>query len=623
MSAQLTSVLLTASAILTTAPLRGETPADSTRLYESREEIVVTGLRTAVTRDVLPLAVTSLPSDLLRSTAGPNVLPAVAARVPGVFLTERGVLGFGVARGSAGVLSIRGLTSSRVAILLDGRPYAMGLFGHPIGDFHIAPEADRVEVVRGPASILYGSGAMGGVVNLLSPGVSREGIGGMADITCGSWNTAHVALTASYGGEDLHARAGIVRDRTDGHREGMGFGSTTGSAGLDLRMGGGLDLRANGSFQRSQSFDPGPVTLPRPYPKNRMDLDRGTIAVRLANAWLDTQGAAEASFSWGDHDLEYNAFHSDDYTLLASLYQSASPVRNGILTGGVEYREYGGSASEGPAALGEHTMSSTGIYALAQQLLLPGLSATGGFRAEVSSVFGSEIIPHAGLTAGVTDAVRVRASVSKGYRNPTINELYFQYLGKRPNPDLEPERLWSYEIGLSVDLPDNRAGVELTVFQADGANLIENRPIIPPPVTPGPTARPVNAGSLKNRGIEVEGHACPFDGMDLSITGSYVDGRPALLAVPRLQVGGEAAYRTGIVSGRVFVLHAAHLLTQTLPQERPQTYTLVNLRAGVDVAAGVEVHASLHNLLDEQYEINAGYPMPGRYVIAGVRATVR
>ena len=90
-------------------------------------------------------------------------------RIPGIFVTERGLAGYGVSGGGAGAVSIRGVGGgNKVLFLIDGQPQWAGVFGHSLPDTYVTNDIQRVEVVSGPSSLLYGSGAMGGSVNLIT-----------------------------------------------------------------------------------------------------------------------------------------------------------------------------------------------------------------------------------------------------------------------------------------------------------------------------------------------------------------------------------------------------------------------------------------------------------------------
>ncbi|MDR0419825.1 MAG: TonB-dependent receptor plug domain-containing protein, partial [Prevotellaceae bacterium] len=128
------------------------------------DEVVVTGSRVPIARDVIPVPVSIVHRITIEQSEETKLLPVLTKYIPSLFVTSRGVAGYGVSQGSAGDINLRGFSggAGRVLILIDGHPQYAAVYGHPIADAYIASDAQRVEVSRGAASILYGSNAMGG-----------------------------------------------------------------------------------------------------------------------------------------------------------------------------------------------------------------------------------------------------------------------------------------------------------------------------------------------------------------------------------------------------------------------------------------------------------------------------
>jgi iron complex outermembrane receptor protein len=140
-------------------------------------EVVITGTHIKLNKDKLPLSVTVIDRHTLEESGSSSVFSALNGLVPGLFITERGISGFGVSQGAAGQISLRGIGGSPttgVLVLIDGHPQYMGLFGHPLADMALTSQVEQVEVIRGPASVLYGTNAMGGVINLVSRRPDRD-----------------------------------------------------------------------------------------------------------------------------------------------------------------------------------------------------------------------------------------------------------------------------------------------------------------------------------------------------------------------------------------------------------------------------------------------------------------
>lgn len=152
----------------------------------SLESIVVSATKNRISSAKIPVNINLVSREELDRRASLSVLPIVAASTPGLFLTQKGVMGYGVSDGSAGVVNIRGVgQGNKVLIMTDGMPQWAGLFGHALPDMYQESNLERVEVIKGPASLIYGSNAMGGVVNFITKRESSDGIGGEISLLYG------------------------------------------------------------------------------------------------------------------------------------------------------------------------------------------------------------------------------------------------------------------------------------------------------------------------------------------------------------------------------------------------------------------------------------------------------
>ena len=164
--------------------------------------IVVTATKVEGAQRDIAASVSVLDEPLIRRATSSSALEFVKNHVPGFFITERAVMGYGVAQGAAGGISIRGVGGSPttgVLILRDGRPDIMGMMGHPLPDAYSLDGLERVEVVRGPASFLYGTNAMGGVINLVSKKIRNDGFQTRASAGAGNFDSRK--FNAQHGGK--------------------------------------------------------------------------------------------------------------------------------------------------------------------------------------------------------------------------------------------------------------------------------------------------------------------------------------------------------------------------------------------------------------------------------------
>ena len=190
------ALILTAAAISMGTAIVAQPLQDSQS--KSLQEVVITGTRSATDVRQLSQTVNVIDRQTIEETNRASLLPLLTEQVPGLFITQRGYAGYGVSGGAAGNISMRGMNGSaaRMIVLIDGHPNYAGIYGHPIADSYQSLMTERVEVLRGPASILYGSGAMAGVINIVTK-KPQDGTHTRLHAGYGSFNTAETELTVN------------------------------------------------------------------------------------------------------------------------------------------------------------------------------------------------------------------------------------------------------------------------------------------------------------------------------------------------------------------------------------------------------------------------------------------
>ncbi|MBO4963594.1 MAG: TonB-dependent receptor, partial [Prevotella sp.] len=462
--------------------------ADTLRL----DEVVVTGTRNTTDIRHLPQTVTVVGRDKLTENERVSVLPTLMEQVPGLMLTSRGVLGYGVSGGGSGGMMLRGISSGagQVMVLIDGHPQYNGIYGHSISDTYQTMMAERVEVLRGPASLLYGSNAMGGVVNIVTRSMDTDGSRAYVNLGAGSWGTFQ--SEAGYGMRrgKLRISASAQYSRSDNHRPHMGFEQYGGFAKVRYDLNANWRLFADADITHFNASYPGTVTAP--MLEADQWITRGTVTAGIENHYKRTSGRLSLYDSFGRHKLNdgYNAmngspqtrlFRSNDALMGVSWYQSAVLWEGSRLTVGFDYqniyghayytsRETGEVLETQNKQSGEERNHEIAGYADIRQDIFSWLTAEAGLRYDHHTVTGSEWIPQMGIVIRPLRNGELKLMASKGFRNPTMREMY---LYPPSNTDLEPERMWSYEVSWKQRLLSRRLHYGVNLFYIDADNIIQ------------------------------------------------------------------------------------------------------------------------------------------------------
>ena len=588
------------------------------------EEIVVTGTASPVAQRLLPYTVSVVGEQRLEASGSTRVLSVLSGMVPSMFVTERSIFGFGVSSsGGSGHIKMRGVGGDRasgVLMMVDGQPQFAGIYSHHVADFYGTENVERVEVLRGPGSVLYGSNAMAGAVNIVTRNPKDRGVKTTLTSQYGSYNTWLSSLTNMTNFGPFSSLVSLSYNRTDGTQKNFDFRQAEGYVKLGYEISSHWKATADYTLMNLRGNDP-------IYPKlsnlestdiYHQDITRGEGSLTFTNNYGMTSGAARVYYSYGNHFVDDpKHFHSLDDRLGVIVYETFRPWRDAGMTIGFDFDTYSGRI---PVSGGkEHqegsltTISRKSIteyspyLTLSQQLFKGILSLNGGFRMANSDKFHTQWVPQFGFSVNPGKGLTVKGNVAMGYRNPSFRELY---LYRFANPDLEPEKMMNYEVSVGKHF-SRYLQAELTGYLSHGSNLIQTL-----------DQKNQNTGKFTNKGIELTVQSRPLDELHVYFTYSFLHTTlKNLTGAPRQQYYIGADYQpikqleVGLDLKGVEGLYVAD-------DVKTQSYALLNLKLTYNVCRYVSLFARVENITNARYIINRGYPMPGTTVLGGFRLTI-
>ena len=585
-------------------------------------EVVVTGTRNATDIRHLPMTISVVGRTQLENRYQPSVLPALTEQVPGLFVTSRGVMGYGVSTGAAGGFSLRGMSgNAQMLVLIDGHPQYMGLFGHPISDAYQTMLADRVEVLRGPASVLYGSNAMGGVINIVTRKMQEDGTKTHINIGGGSYGTLQTEATNQVKKGKFSSTVSASYNRSDGHRPDMGFEQYGGYAKLGYDLNEYWRAWGDVNITHFNASNPGEIT--DLLYDNDSRITRGMASAMIENHYERTSGALSFFYNWGRHKINdgYHAgeepqtslFHSKDLMMGVSWYQSAELYEGNRLTVGFDYQHFGGESWNEDIADGARTpgvnkkQDEFAGYVDFRQDIGSWLSLNAGMRIDHHSHVGTELVPQGGLAFHLPKNAELKAMASKGFRNPTIREMY---MFPPQNPDLKPERMMNYELSFTQHLLDGSLTYGANLYYIKGDNLI---------MTTQTDGRPmnINSGDIENWGAE--GNIAWRINRQWNVNANYswVHMENPVISAPEHKLYAGADFRQGRWNISTGIQYIKGLYTSVNPAAT-EDFILWNLRASYRLCKYASLYVRGENLLAQRYEIMAGYPMPKATFLGGI-----
>lgn len=599
---------------------RGVAGAENVDSVRALDELVVTGTNNVVPQKLLPYTVSVVDSRQLEATGQTQVLSAISGMVPSLFVSQRSIFGFGVSNGGSGHIKLRGVGGDRasaVLMMVDGQPQFAGIYSHHIADFYDKEYVERVEVLRGPGSVLYGSNAMAGTINVITKNAREDGVKTTLQSQYGSYNTWLSSVTNTVRHGRFSSLVSLSYNRTDGTVDNFDFKQADGYGKIGYDFSDKWSAYVDYTLMNFRGNDPIYPTLSNPESTDiyRQNITRGEAAATVTNSYGAVSGTARVYYNYGNHFVDDpRHFHSKDDRLGVLLYENFKPWRGASATVGFDFDSYSGeipmsggnSHTEGSmSTISRKTIVEYSPYVTLSQMLFDNLlNVNAGLRMANSDKFDSQWIPQFGFSVNPGSAWTLKGNLAMGYRNPSFRELY---LYRMANPDLQPEKMMNYELSAAKSF-SRYFSVELTAYYSKGDNMIQTV-----------DQKNQNTGRFINKGIELSARSHPFDNLWLTATYSYLDtSLDNLVGAPKNQyyLGvdwkpwkflGIGADLKGV--GGLYVAETV----------RNQNYALLNLKVTWDICRYVSVFTRLENITDARYTINRGYEMPGFTAMGGFK----
>ena len=605
------------------------------------QEVVISGSRTEVMLEETGSAISVLTSSELEQRQIRLVSDALRA-VPGIAVSRQGPTG------TVTQVRIRGAEANHSVVLIDGvkinDPFTSEVdFAHLL-----TAQIDRIEILRGPQSVLYGSEAIGGVISIFTkrgaPGVQADvaleggsfsSLDGSAALR-GATATLNYALSASALRTD-GTNVSRFGSEDDGYRNGTLYARAGWAPTSNAALDASLRYRDSRSMFDPQDFGfpPGPtfgliVDGDRRSEGDQLDarlrgrLMTGTIEHQLGFTHTQTQEDtfADGVFTNGFEGKRDRLDYQGTWRFGASVPQAVT------LSAEHERQQYESKGPMPTSAESQTRENDKAGVAAEYRARLPSLTAlTLSVRRDYNELFADATTYRITAAQPLGPRMKLRASYGKGIANPTFFELFGFIPGSfDPNPNLKPEESLGFDVGADFAIGE-QGRLSLTYFNADLENEISGTF----DATTFRSSVTNLSGKSKRRGFEVEAQYAPTENLTVWFTYTYTDSRQPDGQIevrrPRHVASAALTYAPRNAFGSL-TLAVDYNGSQedldfrqfTSARVSLRDYTLVRLAAQYNITGNVSLTARVENLLDQDYEEIFSYRPSGRAFYAGVQA---
>ena len=584
--------------------------------YAAEENTFQLDLMT-ITADRIEQTVGTTPSNVSVITAkelqdkGAKTLAEALSDVPGVTVQNYG---------NAGQIAIPYiLGSDRVVVLVDGKrmnlPQGMsyGYGGVDANTFVLADNIDRIEVVRGGASVLYGADAVGGVINIITK-KGQTDTPSSVSVAAGNYGARYYSVNT--GGQEKNTRWLLsgTQDSNDGQRDNSAYKAKNASFRIDQDLNKGETITATYDYYGSHAGLPGATYWKTPN-------DYGNI---LRQNWSIgyTKEHADGNrvFRYYDNNQIYSTFISPSYyrhenSVHAFEYQDNAKLdANNLLTWGGEWRkDKVTSTAEGNIP---HSGTTKAIFVQDQYSLTASSTLTLGIRQDNNSIYGDHTLPKIAYLYQANENTSYFANWGKIFKAPNFDQLYWSDSGMLGNPDLKPETGWTAEVGMKNKFSKITEGT-LSLFKRDLTDAIKWRSTDPTDWTaPWQT---YNVAHYTATGVtaSVATKLSPVTTATFGYT--YLDSHDQdgnSVGDPRNSFNVGLTIHDGKLTQTITGIYEDKSGTS---YSQIPSHFIVNTNTVFNTTKDTSVFLTFNNLLNKQYQSVYGYPASSRTFLLGVK----
>ena len=614
------------------------------------DDVVVSATKTEINPKETGASITVLKEDDLENRGDRSVIESLRA-VPGLTVYRQG------APGGVATLFIRGADSKNMMIMIDGVEVNDPSSIDRSFDFAnlTIDNIERIEVIRGAQSTLYGSDATGGIINIITKkGKGRPSLTLRGE--AGSFNTFRESLTVNGGSDDAHYSFGIARVDTDGfstaarepgtsgHMDEDGYSNTTFSSRTGYRVARSAWLThvlrytdADTELDDGAYYDDPNYTQSSKQISSALSLDQ-----ELFNWWehkvilsymnierryedkTDDAEPSEFTKSWyeGTHNKAewqhiFRIGDVDEITLGAEIQENS--------TTSTTYSDIGFGASTDQ--FDEKDVYERAAYIQNHLKLMDRIFAITGIRYNDHETFGDEVTYSlsGSIILPLVDT-RIKGNYATGFRAPVMSQIY-DTAYTTGNPDLKPEKSITWDIGISQPLFDERIKLEATYFETEYSEKIDINTAM---------TQYINKDKVITKGIECALYFSPVKSFTLNAAYTYLpkaedrETGDRLIRRPRHQGSFHANWQFTSKGNLNLAFNYIgqrddawyNEATWSTVDEKMDAYYTLNIAASYWVLESVQVFGRIENILDEDYEFPVGYNTPGRSYYAGLKAVL-